>query len=756
MSKILGAPVVRADAVAKVTGAAKYAADHAEAGMLHAALTTSTISRGRITAIDVGAAERVPGIRLILTHQNLGDGVGEGQFMVPFVGGQFQSSFNPLGSGEIRYAGQIVALTVAETREAAEQAAHLVRVVYTSQPAVIALDDVELHGPETTELFGVKVGDAAAELKNSDVVVEQEYRTSVNHHNPMELHNVTATWRDGALEVRLPSQWVSGDRFALATVLGLPETDVRVISPYVGGAFGSRVIAWHPVLAAEAARRLKASVKLFVTRRQMFTIGSFRPQSHHVVKLGANRDGRLTAYQHEVVTQSSRSDLLALPGTDNTSRVYAYPSILTSESSVPVDVNTPGFMRGPLEFPEAFAVESAIDELAVALGMDPVELRLRNEPTREPVQGLPYSSRSLVECYRRGAEIFGWDRRDHGVRSMRGPDGELVGWGCATASYPVFEGSVCDCRLTIGTDGRAQVEMANQDIGTGTYTALAQIAADAVGLRGEDVRVSLGDSDLPRGLATAGSSTMVAVGSAVRMTGLRARDRLVDMAAGYLGVPAGGLTVEDGIVRTPDGRQVEVARIVERMPGGVLTVEERYTPPNLPPEMAKTTLEEHAMNFTGPIGQEYVTFSYGANFVEVKVDPITRRIRLGRMVGVFAVGTVINPRLTRSLLMGGMIWAAGHALMEKTVMDRGRARFVNTDLAGYHIATNADIADVVVETVDERDDKVNALGAKGGVGEMGIVGMPAAIANAVHHATGVRVRRAPILIDDLLAAPDFP
>ena len=587
-------------------------------------------------------------------------------------------------------------------------------------------------------------------------MIDQQYRTSINHHNPIELFNVTATWRDDLLEVRLPSQWVSGERFALANVLGLPEQDVRVISPYIGGAFGSKgATFWHTVFTAEAARRLRASVKLFITRRQMFTVGPFRPQSHHAVKLGANRDGRLTAYQHEIVTQTSRSDLVVLPGTDNTGRLYAYPSILTRESSVPVDANTPGFMRGPLEFPQTFALESAMDELATALDVDPVELRLRNEPDREPVNGLPYSSRSLVECYRRGAQLFGWGDRDHRVGSMRGPDGELIGWGCASASYPVFGGSVCDCRVTIGADGRAHAEVAAQEIGTGTYTSLAQICADAIGLRVQDVTVSLGDTDLPRGLPTAASSTTAAVGSAVHATGLRTREQLLAAAAGYLGMPPDGrngeaLTVEDGVVQAPDGRRVPVAQIVERMPGGVLTVEERYVPPNLPPELAKTTLEEHTMNFTGPIGPQHVSFSYGANFVEIGVHPTTRRIRLGRMVGVFGVGRVINPRITRSLLMGGMIWGAGHALLEKTVMDRGRATFVNTDLAGYHIATNADVAEVIVETVEERDDAVSPLGAKGGVGEMGIVGMPAAVANAIHHATGIRVRTTPILIDDLL------
>ncbi|MBB5857537.1 xanthine dehydrogenase family protein molybdopterin-binding subunit [Amycolatopsis umgeniensis] len=746
MGNILGEPAVRVDAVAKVTGAAPYAADEVIVGMAHAALTTSTVARGRITEIDVRAAEAVPGVRLVLTHRNLGEEIGEGRFLVPVYGGQFQSSFNPLASDEIRYFGQIVAVTVAESPEIAEYAASLIEIRYAAEPAVIALQDTETAA--VIDLVGVEAGDAAKELARADVVLDEEYETSVNHHNPIELFNVTATWTGGALEVRVPSQWVTGERYALSSVLGLSEEDVRVISPYVGGGFGCKgATLWHTVFTAEAARRLGGTVKLFVSRRQMFTIGAFRPQSRHRLRLGATEDGRFTAYDHEVLTQSSRTDVVALPGTDNTARLYAFPAIRTKESTVQTDTNTPGFMRGPLEFPELFALESGIDELAVKLGIDPVELRLRNEPDKEPVNGLPYSSRSLVECYRRGAELFGWSERDPAIGSMRGPAGELVGWGCASASYPVFEGSVCDCRITVDSAGRAVVEVAAQEIGTGTYTTLGQIGAAAIGLEVTAVSVSLGDSDLPRGLATAASSTVATIGSAVHVAGRKIRERILALAAAHL---PGDLTIEGGIVRAANGARVSVAELVAAEPGGVLSLESRYTPPNLTPEMVKTTLEESTFNITGPIGPDHVTFSYGANFAEVRIDPITRRVRLGRMVGVFGVGKVINPRVTRSMLMGGMIWAAGHALMEKTILDRGKARFVNTDLAGYHMATSADIGEVIVETVEERDDLVNVLGAKGGVGEMGIVGMPAAIANAVHHATGIRVRRVPILVDDLV------
>ncbi|MGJ6968247.1 xanthine dehydrogenase family protein molybdopterin-binding subunit [Streptosporangium sp. G11] len=752
MTKILGTSVVRADAVAKVTGQAAYVADHTPAGTLHAALATGTVPRGRITAIDVGEAERLPGVRLVLTHRNLGDAVGEGRFLTPVLGGQFQSSFNPLGSDEIRYSGQIVALAVAATPEIAEEAASLIRVEYEALPAVIALADVAPDAPGRIDLHGLETGDTATVLAESHVVIDREYATSVNHHNPIEPFHATALWKDGRLEIRVPSQWVTGERFALAGVLGVSEQDVHVVSPFVGGGFGSKgATLWHTVLTAEAARRLDSPVKLSITRRQMFTIASFRPETRHSVRLAATSDGRFTAYEHEILTQTSRSDVLALPGTDNTARLYAFPNIHTRESTIGVDVNTPGFMRGPLEFPELFALESAVDEMATALDMDPMELRLRNEPEKEPVQGLRYSSRSLQECYRRGAELFGWHRRNPRAGSMRDSDGTLIGWGCASASYPVFEGGVCDSRITVGSDGRALVEVASQDIGTGTYTLLAQIAAETSGLALADVRVALGDSDLPRGLATAASSTTGTVGAAVHENGRSVREQLLAAAAGRFGQPRAvdGLTISDGIVRAGDGRQITVAELVAELPRGVLEVEIRHTPPRLPPAMAQSTLEG-TFNITGPARLDHVAFSYGANFAEVRVDPVTRQVRMGRMVGVFAVGRVLNPRIAHGLLAGGMIWGAGHALMERTVMDRDRARFVNTDLAGYHIAANADISDVIVETVDEHDDLVNVLGAKGGVGEMGIVAMPAAIANAVFHATGVRVRKLPILVDDLL------
>ncbi|WP_066376269.1 xanthine dehydrogenase family protein molybdopterin-binding subunit [Herbidospora mongoliensis] len=753
MTKILGTPVVRTDAVAKVTGQAAYVADHTPAGTLHAALATGTISRGRITAIDAGGAERLPGVRLVLTHRNLGDAVKEGQFLTPVLGGQFQTSFNPLGSDEIRYSGQIVALAVADTPEIAEEAARLIRVEYEEVPAVIALADLAPDAPGRIDLHGLQTGDTATALAESHVVVDREYATSVNHHNPIEPFHAAALWQDGRLEIRVPSQWVTGERFALAGALGVTEEDVRVVSPYVGGGFGSKgATLWHTVLTAEAARRLDAPVKLSITRRQMFTIASFRPESRHWVRLAATSDGRFTAYEHEVLTQTSRSDVLALPGTDNTARLYAFPNIHTRESTIGVDVNTPGFMRGPLEYPELFALESAVDELAMVLDVDPMELRLRNEPAKEPVEGLRYSSRSLQECYRRGAELFGWHRRRARPGSMRDSDGTLIGWGCASASYPVFEGGVCDSRITVGSDGRALVEVASQDIGTGTYTLLAQIAAETSGLALADVRVALGDSDLPRGLATAASSTTGTVGAAVHENARSVREQLLAAAAVRFGRPRAveDLTISDGVVRAGDGLRITVAELVADLPRGVLAVEIRHTPPRLPAEMAQTTLRDGTFNITGPARPDHVAFSYGANFAEVRVDPVTRQVRMGRMVGVFAVGRVLNPRIAHGLLAGGMIWGAGHALMEKTVMDRDRARFVNTDLAGYHIAANADISDVIVETVDEHDDLVNVLGAKGGVGEMGIVAMPAAIANAVFHATGVRVRRLPILVDDLL------
>ncbi len=749
MDGSIGLPTTRRDAAAKATGAARYAADFGHGGTAYAALTLSSVARGRITRIDTAAAEAVPGVQMVLTHRDLNQDLGGETFAMK--GGHMQSSFMPLSSDEVHYAGQIVGLVVADTQEAAEQAARALTLDYATQHASADMDEPG-HHTETEKEPAVRIGDADAAFAAAPVRVDQTYTTPTQHHNPMELYSTTASWNDGKLTIECPSQWVVGQRAGLATIFGISVEDVHVISPYVGGAFGGKAtILPHTVLVATAAQRLGRPVKLVVSREAMFTVGSFRPATRNRVALAAERDGTLVAMIHEAVGQSSQIDHVAFPGTDVTARMYAIPNIRTQESTVATDVNTPGFQRAPAEAPSFFAYESAVDELAVALGMDPVELRLKNEPAVDPVGGLPWSSRSLVQCFKRGAEIFGWDKRSPGIGSMRTADGVLVGYGVATATYPSAMAPSA-AHVALSADGLLRVRTSAHDVGTGAYTVLGQVAADALGVADEHVRVELGDSDLPSGPVSGGSITTGSAGSAVHEAALALRDKLllaaVSADAPFAGRDPASLHFADGRIVGADGTAHGLTDILKTTPTGSLDAAATWKPADMVDAKMQYGLLG-GMAFDGPVTKTHASYSFGAQFAEVHVDPLLRTIRVARMVGAFACGRIINPRTARSNLAGGMVWGASFALLEQTQVDRPRARFANQDLAGYHISSCADIGEVTVEIVDEVDTVVNAIGAKA-VGEIGIVGMPAAIANAVYHATGIRVRKTPIQVEDLL------
>ena len=749
MDGIIGTSLVRRDGAAKATGQARYAADFSEAGMAYAYLSLSHVSKGRITRIDATAAEAVPGVQLVLTHSGLNEKLGEDGFIMS--GGHFQSSFNPLGSDEVRYAGQIVGLTVADTAEAAEEAAGKLHFDYEATEAHASITD---PGRETRHLdkHDTDIGDAEGAFAAAAVTVDATYFTPPQHHNPIELYAAMASWREGKLTLYVPSQWVIGKRAGIAKTLGLPVEDVHIVCPYIGGGFGSKAsILWHTVFTAIAARRLGRPVKLVVGRGQMFTVGSFRPETRNHFRLGASADGTLQALIHEEEGQTSFLDDVIFPGSGVTTHMYACPNIKTRAGIVATDTNTPGFMRAPAETPSFFGFESAVDELAVALRMDPVALRLKNEPAMDPVKGLPFSSRSLVPCYQRGAELFGWARRDPAVGAMRAPDGALVGWGCATATYPVAKVPSL-ARCSIAMDGRVTIGAAAHDLGTGTYTILAQVAADALGADVADVSVQLGDSDLPSSTVAGGSVTAGNAGSAVRLACLAARDKLLAAAVSdtgpFKGMDPARLDLVQGRVLAPDGTAKTIAEVMGESASGLIEATGTWAPGDLQPEEVKGGLAG-GMAMAGPLTKTHAMFSFGAIFVEVRIDPLTRVLRVPRMVGVFAAGTILNPRTARSQLLGGMVWGVGHALMEWTEIDHNAARFANTDLATYHMASCADTGDMTVEILEERDTEVNALGAKA-VGELGIVGVAAAVGNAVFHATGRRVRKLPILVEDLL------
>ncbi len=744
----IGQSVIRRDALVKASGFATYAADVRHADVAYATLVLGTVAKGRVVTIDASEAEATPGVRLVLTHRSLNQGMGDETFIMK--GGHMQSSFMPLSSDVIHYAGQIVGLVVADTTEIAEEAGRLVRVTVLAEDASASMDDPG-RMERTAPAKAIVKGNADAALAVAPVSVDHRYRTPAQHHDPIELYATTAAWHGDTLSVDVPSQWVIGTRVGLAAIFGIPPEDVHVESQYVGGGFGSKAtILPFTVLAATAAKRLGRPVKLVVPREAMFSVGSFRPATRTRVALGAERDGTLTSIIFEEAAQSAEIDDVAFPGSPVVARMYESATLRTGQSTVATDVNTPGFQRAPAEASSFFGFESAVDELAVALNMDPIALRLMNEPAVDPVTGVQWSSRSLVRCYRRGAEIFGWDERNLTPGSARTPDGLLKGLGCATASYPSFM-RPASARVTLHADGMLLVASAAHELGQGAYTVLGQIAADVLGVANERVRVNLGASDLPAGPMAGGSLTTGAVGSAVHLASRAVRDRLlagaVTPGAPFAGVEPTSLMLAGGCVIDPEGRSREIATVLDHL-GQDIEETVEWKPDGMDIKAMRFGLAG-GMATNGPVTATHASYSFGAQFAEVHVDPLVRTIRVARMVGVFACGKIINPRTAHSNLAGGMIWGASFALLEESRIDRQRASFTNTDLAGYHFASNADIGEVLVETIDEEDLAINAVGAKS-VGEVGIVGMPAAIANAVYNATGIRVRKTPILMEDLL------
>ena len=724
----MGQPVPRYDARAKVTGGAVYASDVALPDVAYAFLVTSAIARGRITSFDLREARALPGVLDILTHETIGDAIRPVKFFTE--GGPASNSVVPLGAPEIAYAGQTIAVVLASSYEVARDAAHRVVVDYAveapsatfgSPGAVdqdLATQNERHHDPE--------VGDFAAAYAAAPVTVDVRYSTPAQHHNPIELFATQCSWNGARLTVHEPSQNVYGIRAGLAAQLGIEPSQIRVLSPFVGGAFGSKGgLTQRTAIVAIAARKLGRPVKLVPTREQGFTVATFRAETKHRVRLGATRDGRLQALGHDGFEVTSRPDPYAVAGTDASTRMYACPNVASSVTIVRADRSTPGFMRAPAETPYFFALESAMDELAVALAMDPVELRRVNDTMREPIKGLPFTSRSLMPCFDRAAEAFGWSKRDARPGSMR--DGDwLVGWGCATSAYPT-QMAAAAARVSLFPDGTARVETAGHEIGNGLYTVLAQTAAERLGLPIGKVSVLLGDTDLPPAPVAGGSISTASVCSVVAQACDAITARLAD----------GGTPPAD-----------VVAALRDR---GLGSVQEyaKWAPHGAPKGALGLLYQGKAQPTGGAKLQDRIQFAFGAQFVEVRVHAHTREIRVPRIVGAFASGRIMNTRTAHSQYMGGMIWGIGSALHEETEIDRRAARYVNANLADYLVPVNADVVDVEVIMVPEEDSQVNPLGIKG-IGEIGIVGTSAAIANAVYHATGQRLRDLPLRIDTLV------
>ncbi len=668
----LGSPVERIEGREKVAGEALYAAEHDPEGVVHAVIVQAAIAKGAVASVDAGEALRLPGVLGVVCAENAPELPGaEGELAV-------------LQSPRVAYRGQIVAAVIAETLETGRYAAQLIRVVYEAAPHDVELraDHPRLYKPDKVNPnfpTDTAEGDVDAALGGAEITVDETYTTPAQHNNPMEPHATVAVWEGGGLRLYDSTQGAWNAAQAIAKVFGLDAGRVRVISPHVGGGFGSKGTPRpHAVLAAMCAQHVGRPVKLAVTRRQMFTLTGYRTPTIQRVRLGADAGGRLQAIAHDVIEQTSTVQEFAEQTAVATRMMYAAPSRRTTHRLVALDLPTPSWMRAPGECPGMFALESALDELAIACRIDPIELRVRNDPQIDPESGHPFSTRNLVACLREGAARFGWQDRP-GVRSRR--DGRwMIGMGVASSTYPARR-AAATAHATAAGDGTYVFRITAADIGTGARTVLTQIAADALEVPLDRVRVDIGDSESGQAMLAGGSMGTSSWGAAI-----------IEACAGL--------------------RRGETEVHVDTAEGA----------------RAAVPFARHA---------------FGAQFVEVRVDADTGEVRIPRALGLFACGRILNPLTARSQFLGGMTMGISMALFEETILDPVAGAYVNCDLAMYHVATNADIGEIDVGWVPEEDMTVNPMGAKG-IGEIGIVGTAAAVANAVHNATGVRVRDLPI------------
>ncbi len=689
-TRAIGAAVDRLEGREKVTGQAKYAYEYREEEVAYASIVQSTIARGQVRGLDAGAALELPGVIAVIWHENA-------PRLHEFSDGELEI----LQSDRVSYRGQIVAGVIADSYETSRQAARLVRIDYAQQEHDVLLraDHPGLYKPGKVNPnyeTDTEQGDFDSAFATAEVTVDCTYQTPTEHNNPMEPHATLAIWEEGQITIYDSNQGSSIVRTTVASAFGLEPAAVRVISPHVGGGFGSKGTPRpHVILAVMASQMAGRAVKLAVTRQQMFAVTGYRTPTIQRLRLGADRDGRLTAICHDAIIQTSTvrefAEQVALPSR----MMYAAPHRRTTHRLARLDVPTPSWMRAPGEAPGMYGLESAMDELAIACGIDPVELRIRNDPDVDPETGNRFSSRNLVACLREGAERFGWSARDPRPAGRR--DGRwLIGTGVASSTYPARR-RPSSARARYEPGDRYTIQIAAADIGTGARTALAQIAADTLEVPMHQIEMQIGDSDLPEAFLAGGSMGNASWGSAVVKACRELRAR-----------------------RAAEGSDA-------------------------PLEVEVDTKEEVAAD------EPLAKHGFGAQFVEVRVDVDSGEVHVSRALGVFAVGRIINAKTARSQFIGGMTMGIGMALHEETVLDVEFGDYLNHDLAGYHVPSCADIEGIEVAWVDEDDPYVNPMGAKG-IGEIGIVGTAAAVENAVHHATGIRLRDLPIRPDKLVSA----
>ncbi|OLT59401.1 xanthine dehydrogenase family protein molybdopterin-binding subunit [Moorena bouillonii] len=709
MNQVTSTSINRKDGRAKVTGTATYAAEHQIPGLVHGYLVTANIAHGQIKSIDTQGAATAPGVIAVFTHKNAPTVSKPAN---DFITSKIYEARLPLSDDQIYYAGQIIGLVVADTFERARHAAHLVKVEYVTQEPIVETSKATFN--EAPPMFGQQMtfekgnvagGDFASAMAGVGAGITATYTTSTELHAAMEPHAIIAHWQDpDTLTVYEPSQWVIGSQRTYADLFGLPPEKVRIITPFIGGAFGSKGFPWpHAILGAAAARQLQRPLKVVLSRRQMTANTGHRSETEQTIRLGANADGSLMAIDHGVKSCTSPVDIFTEPCTGITPVMYAAPNLRTRQELAVMNVGTPAFMRAPGENPGLWALESAMDELAWELKIDPVELRLKNETKEHQRRGLPFSAKHFAECLRLGAQQFGWQDRPKQVRSLT-RDGKLVGWGMAASTFPALR-SAATVTVRLLADGTAHILTSANDMGTGAYTIVAGTAAEVLGLAVEQVRVEMGDSLLPNGGMAGGSQMTATLVPAV-------------MAAC------------EAVLKTALAATAQEAFATLHQSG-------------------QAAFEATASSAAGEEGKKWAFQSWGAHFCEVSVDEDIARLRVNRWVSVMNIGRVMNAKTAASQIRGGVIMGIGHALMEACDFDPNIGYPVVYDLATYHYPSHADIPRIQVTFVGEPDYKFNPAGVRG-LGEIGITGVSAAIANAIYHATGKRIRDLPITPDKLL------
>ncbi len=732
---LIGAPISRIDGPLKVQGKAKFAAEFPLEGMLYAALAFSSVPRGRIATLDTSAAEAAPGVALVMTHRNAPRMKDMPLFMTSekAAGGD---SLPIMQDDRVHWNGQPIAVVLAESQEQADHGKSLIRATYEEEPATTAFAAAKAQGTEPGMFMGqplkAEIGDAEAALAAAPVSIDAEYSTPRHTHNAIEPHAATLAWQGDTLMVHDATQAVAHTAWSLATIFGLEEKQVRVTSPFVGGGFGSKTLWQHQVLGAAAAKLAGRPVRIALSREGVYRVVGGRTVTEQRVAIGAEADGRFTAIIHTGTVAMTRRNAMPEPFILPTRGAYAADSFKLDVEVAYMNMLANTFMRAPGESVGTFALECAVDELAAKLGMDPIELRLRNEPEKDPTEGTPFSSRHIVEAWRAGAERFGWNKRNPSPGAVR--EGEwLVGHGCATATYPYYRMPGGAARITLTKDGHARVEIAAHEMGMGTATAQTQVAAERLGLEMDQVSFGYGDSILPGAVLAGGSQQTASIGAAV----IAAHHALVAELLKLVGnnSPLAGLGADEvggldgGLAKLDEpGRHESYASILARAQRDEVVVEAAAPPP----------ME----------AQHWSMHSYGAMFCEARVNAVTGETRVSRFLGSFDCGRILNAKTAASQFRGGIIMGLGMALMEETQFDERRGRVMNPSLAEYHVPVHLDVPDIDVIWTDIPDPHT-PMGAHG-VGEIGITGTGAAVANAVFNATGKRIRDLPLTLDKLM------